>query len=478
MQKNIKFFIHGIHCASCKTIIESEIKDLQGIKNIKVDYKTGEAEIDFDDTKTNQDEIFDYLKKINYQPSEKKLDKVKIKVRLPLIALALIALGYGLLNYFNAFELLARLSDKDISLGLIFLIGLLSGFHCIGMCGGLVVAYSTKQKSKYRSHLHYNLGRIISYSIIGGILGGLGSFFGINPTFTGTITILAGLFMIMLGVSYISKWSMLEKLKIHTPEFITKLILNNKNNKKFNTPLVFGLLTGFMPCGPLQAIQLYALTTGNAIQGALSLGIFALGTSLVMFTFGLIISSLTKNSITKIAKISGFIVIVLGIIMINRGLSNFNFSLLPISQENQTSSVNKTATNFQEVRMELNTFGYEPNVLNIKPEIPVRWIIDVKKMSGCTNAIMIESLGIKQDLKYGENIIEFTPPKNVKEIKFSCWMRMVWGKFIIGDQTSSSVIPTIKNADYEAGSTCSTSGSGCGSASCGGDAKKPCACGN
>ena len=92
---------------------------------------------------------------------------------------------------------------------------------------------------------------------------------------------------------------------------------------------------------------------------------------------------------------------------------------------------NQDNQNFQEVRMELGYYGYQPNTLNIKRGIPVRWVIDVKNMSGCTNSIMIESLGIKKDLQMGENIIEFTPPDGVNEIRFSCWMRMVWGKFII-----------------------------------------------
>lgn len=428
MLKNIKFFIEGIHCSSCKTIIETELNDLPGIKQTTVNLKTGEANIEFDNDKIGEKEFFTSIEKLNYRIKDKG-EKKDTSILWIGLALLLLIIFYFFINKFGGLELLSRLNDKHLSLSIIFIIGLLSGFHCIGMCGGFVLAYSHKEKTNYTHHLKYNLGRLISYTLIGAVLGSLGSFFGINPTFTGSITILAALFMIALGISYTTEWPLLEKIKLHTPNFIAKIIYRKKKEKN-HTSFFIGLLTGLMPCGPLQAIQLYALTSGNAIQGALSLAVFALGTSIVMFVFGIIISVIQGKNIKKIIKISGFLVIILGILMLNRGLVNFNLSFIDKISTIE-SSVNSDKKGFQEIRMELNRFGYSPNVLHLQPTLPVRWIIDVKGMSGCTNAIMIESLGIKKDLQYGENIIEFELPNNVKEIKFSCWMRMVWGKFII-----------------------------------------------
>jgi len=460
MNKNIKFYIGGIHCASCKTLIESELETIPGVKNINVNHQTGEAQLEFDDSKINQAQIFKTIEKMNYQPNEKnqnlKIKNQKYSFFLPILLLLIIIAGYFAISYFGGFELLAQLNGANVSLGLIFVIGLLSGFHCVGMCGGLVVAYSAKQNIKYTSHLKYNLGRIISYSIIGGILGGIGSFFGINPIFTGTITIIAAVFMILLGISYTTKWSILDKIKLHTPKFIARFIYKRKQSKSLNTPFIIGFLTGFMPCGPLQAIQLYALTTGDVMQGALALGIFALGTAVIMFIFGLIISTLSQKNISNIVKISGILVIILGILMLTRGLENFDINIFPQTSDTKTVSVQAAKATFQEAHMELNNFGYSPNVINIKPEIPVRWIINVKQMSSCTNQIMISSLGIKKDLQYGENIIEFTPTKGVNEIKFSCGMQMVWGKFVITNQTQSSAPSTNQNSIVQSDGTCST----------------------
>jgi len=347
---------------------------------------------------------------------------------------AILIVGYFLVSYFGGFEILGQLTGGyEVGFGIIFIIGLLSGFHCIGMCGSIVVSYSTmclgdNSKSLW-PHWQYNIGRIISYTIIGAILGGFGAFFGINPTFNGIVTILAGVFMFFLGLSLVSKWSILEKLKLKTPQFIAKYIFSQKNKK--SAPFIIGLLNGFMPCGPLQAMQLYALTSGDALKGAIILFLFALGTSFLMFGFGAFLSAISQKTIKNILKFSGILVIVLSLFMVLRGLANFGVNLT-LPQTYTDTNTNQTVDNsqVQEVKMVVNYYGYEPNVLNIKKGIPVRWIIDVQQMSGCNSKILLPDYNISQNLKLGENIIEFTPTKS-GELKFSCAMRMIWGKFIV-----------------------------------------------
>jgi sulfite exporter TauE/SafE/copper chaperone CopZ len=439
MTKKINKKLSGLHCQSCKTLIETEVKNLNGINNISVNYPGGNAAIEFDEDKISEPEIFKAINKLGYQVNDgtKKDSQPKRPWLIAVISLILFVAIYFLITQFGFLEILARLNEKNLSYGLLFLIGLLVGFHCVGMCGGLVVAYTTKyikdatSKKVMWPHLQYNLGRLISYTIIGGVLGGIGSFFGINPIFNGVIIILAGAFMILMGLSFLKQWPILEKIKIRTPQFIAKYLFSQKYKDKSRGPFVFGLLNGFMPCGPLQAIELYALSTGSVIRGALSMGVFVLGTIPVMFGFGLFISSIGQNYINKIIKASGVLVIILGLLMLNRGLGNFGFDFMPSIPNPQPKSI-QSDNQYQEVWMDSTSFGYQPNVLYIKKGVPVRWIINEVR-SGCNNMILVESLGISQNLQNGENVIEFTPPDNVSEIKFSCGMKMIWGKFIIQD---------------------------------------------
>ena len=446
MNKTLNFKISGLYCQSCKTLIEEEIKSLPGINKIEVDYASGQAYLDYDEDKIAPGKIFKTIKKLNYQPQtceipnniKKSMPLFLLGILIPLIIGLFIGLYFLFIN-FNGFQILAKLNEPNIGYGLIFIIGLLAGFHCIGMCGGLVIAYSTSSlksstqaKNLASPHLQYNFGRLISYTVIGGVLGGIGKFFGINPVFTGIVMLIAGCLMVLMGLSFVTNWRILEKIKVKTPNFIAKYLFGQKHSQKSKGPFIIGLLNGFMPCGPLQAMQLYALASGNFIKGSLSMAVFALGTIPLMFGFGLFISKISSQFITKIVKVSGVLVIILGIIMFNRGLTNLGAGFIPASSnsgDNGTQIIN----GYQEVKMDLGNFGYEPNVLYVKKGVPVRWVINVKQMSGCTSAIRLDDYGIYKQLSYGENIIEFTPNK-LGETKFSCGMRMVWGKFVVNDK--------------------------------------------
>jgi len=138
-------------------------------------------------------------------------------------------------------------------------------------------------------------------------------------------------------------------------------------------------------------------------------------------------------------------VIVLGLFMFNRGLVNFGYQseiISPISEEQLSRpdyEITGDVKEYQIVEMDLTFRGYSPNVLFVKKDIPVRWIVNVQQMTGCTDEIIMPEYNIKKTLGYGENIIEFTPDK-LGDIKFSCWMEMVWGKFVVtekGEQPDS-----------------------------------------
>ena len=112
-----------------------------------------------------------------------------------------------------------------------------------------------------------------------------------------------------------SGFSLLKKLKLNL-NFSSCFI-----SKKFKSPFVIGMLNGLMPCGPLQTMQLYALGTGSAIGGALSMFVFSLGTVPIMLAFGSITGFLGKNSTKTLLKSCGIFVVILGLLMGSRGLA-------------------------------------------------------------------------------------------------------------------------------------------------------------
>lgn len=237
MLQKIKLKIEGMHCKSCKEIIEGELTLLSGIKSVKISDKEGLCEIIFKPAEISIKEIKNVITGLNYKVRKVTQEKIQkqsfLKKIIPPIAFVLsIIFIYFLILKLDLFQYLSRLNESNLGYGLIFLIGVLASFHCMGMCGGLVIAYASRfyqdkkqEKTFFKPHFFYNLGRVMSYTLTGFLLGGIGSFFGVSIFFRSLITILAGFFMIMVGISLISKINLIEKLTGFLPKNFSFKIL-------------------------------------------------------------------------------------------------------------------------------------------------------------------------------------------------------------------------------------------------------------
>jgi len=467
--------IEGMHCNSCERIIEESLKDK--VNSITVSYSKGQAEIEYDPEKISSDEIKNVIKDSGYEikeetPKEKKKVAKEINY-FPIIIsiIGLIGIGYLIYNFFGGLNLDIPVIGENSGLLLLFFVGILTGFHCVSMCGAFVLSYTTKNALNgykgFGQHLVYGASKVFSYAIIGGMFGLIGGFFAFSIGLRGTIAIVAGLFMIffalsMMGVKFFRRFQF-------NPKFLTKFASKASGEAKgpYKGPFVTGLLGGlFIACGPLQAMYLYAAGTGNFFSGMTSLAAFGLGTLPVMFGFGSLATVISKNATKKILKVSAIIVLVLGLIMLNRGLtvmgSPVSYDILKEKVMGVESEQVKIVGDYQEVNMEVNRYGWEPNSFVLKKGIPVKWNIDVKELTGCNNEIYVKDYGLDIKLKKGLNVVEFTP-EEVGTVRWSCWMGMIPGSFIITD-SGEATTQEIASAEPQASGSC---GGSCGSPSCG-----------
>jgi sulfite exporter TauE/SafE len=181
---------------------------------------------------------------------------------------------------------------NDSSYGLLFILGVLTSVHCIGMCGGIAMSQTINKgenlKGKKRDikglmlpSALYNFGRVISYTFIGGLVGGLGQILSFNGVMKGIVPIVGGVLMIIMGIKLLGIFPQLRRFNIPVPSFVAKKLVSQNSY----TPFIVGILTGLMPCGPLQIVQLYALGTRSVFIGALSMFVFSLGTLPALFIF-------------------------------------------------------------------------------------------------------------------------------------------------------------------------------------------------
>jgi len=170
------------------------------------------------------------------------------------------------------------------------------------------------------------------------------------------------------------------------------------------------------------------------VQGGLVMLAFGLGTAPMMAGFGFIVNALSASSKMTVFRASAVLVLVLGIALAMNGMSSF-VAIPVVNGANPTPSLTPQvglqeaptpAADMQVVRNELYGSGYRPATIQVEAGKPARWIIDVKELTGCNNAVKIPSLGIQQQLRMGENVIEL-PAMEPGTVQYSCWMGMLRG---------------------------------------------------
>jgi len=338
MESNVKnelLKIGGMTCISCQNKIERKLQNMAGVRSVKVNYITGTADISYYTDAISLKNIFIAIEQMDYQVM---IDRQKTEANMSSVigVLAIIVSLYVFLQQFSILNLLvpSQLAEAKMGYGMLFVIGLITSIHCIAMCGGINLSQCiphneipTGKKirfSTFRPAFLYNLGRIVSYTGIGMILGFVGLLFGggdYNTGFPimvqGTLKLIAGVFMVIMGINMLGLFPWFRKLQPRMPKiFISKVDAEKARSK---SPLIIGLLNGLMPCGPLQSMQIVALASGNPLSGALSMFLFSIGTVPLMFGLGSIVSALGKKFTQKIMSVGAILVVVLGLAMLSQG---------------------------------------------------------------------------------------------------------------------------------------------------------------
>jgi uncharacterized protein len=428
-QIKTKLSVSGMSCVHCELTIENALSGIKGVDNVKASYAKGEVSVIFDEEVVKLERIKSAINRLDYKvvedlpESKPAVNSQALYILIMLFGGYIILKHFGLLNFTNFFPQI----QNNMGYGMLFIIGLLTSLHCVAMCGGINLAQSVNSVKGGHSVLLpnflYNLGRVISYTVIGGMVGLLGSAISFGGGFRGAVAVFAGVFMVIMGLNMLNIFPWLRRFNIKMPKFIGKKISNEKY--KNHSSFYIGLLNGFMPCGPLQSMQLYALSTGSFFAGALSMFLFSLGTVPLMYILGALSSKLNKRFTQKMMSVCAMLVVVLGIGMLNNGLALSGITV-PQIQTGSESAANAAEINgdYQKVNSNLE-YGSYP-AITVKAGVPVKWTITAGEgmINGCNNEMIIPEYDLDIKLKEGENVIEFTPAKAGK-FGYSCWMGMI-----------------------------------------------------
>ncbi len=387
-----------------------------------------------------------------------------------MVALAIglcIAGGFALADALGVFAIIPTI-DAGISIGALIVTGLLTSLHCISMCGGIALSQGVKgvlpdstgpgsilPGTRYFGaalipSLAYNLGRITSYTIIGALAGAAGAAMNIGFLGKAVLMAVAGLFMIGMGLS-LAGWLRLPR--ISWPAYDRVRTLAGIRAARLG-PYAVGLANGFMPCGPLQAMQVYALGSGSAGAGALAMFAFSSGTVPLLFAFGAGGALVPIRYRAMAIKAGAVLVAFLGITTLGRAWSlsgmltpwdglqvryaASTISPQPAAIQKPSLPSGKVAALVDGIQLvEIHVGPRSYGEIVVQAGIPVRFNLKVDPgiLNGCNNAIAIPALGIQQSLTFGDNIVEFTPV-SVGVIPYSCWMGMIRSRITVVEATT------------------------------------------
>ena len=330
----------------------------------------------------------------------------------------------------------------------LFGVGLLTSVHCIAMCGGLNLgesligsdgrrdgagmARSSHLASSLRSPALYNAGRLVNYSAIGALLGLVGSAFSVSPLARAAVGVAAGIMMMTLGLSLTGAIPPGLVSNILPKSLVTRLTKVTCALRS-RGPFLLGVANGFMPCGPLQAMQLYAIATGDPVRGALSLFAFCLGTVPLMFVAGSVISALKARWRRAITRVGGAALVLFGLVAAGNGLALAGVAT-PWSGVGAATPSAAVATvgadGVQRATVEVDYGSYQD--VEVQAGIPVELTFHVPegKLIGCNASLSIPAFGVTADLSEGDTTVTFTPTQP-GTYPYSCWMGMIKATVVV-----------------------------------------------
>jgi uncharacterized protein len=450
-----KVAVGGMTCVNCEVLVERRLKTIPGVEHVHVDHVRGLAEIEHHgplDVAALQRAVEDDGYRVSLwddAAAENRITTARDYAEIAGLFVVLIGVVFALQH----FGLVPRgvASSDTMSLGLVFLIGLVASVSsCMAVTGGLLVAVAAAYNERtpglsgpqrLMPHLYFNAGRLVSYTLLGGAVGALGSALTLSERASGFLTITASAIMIVLGLQMLGLLPRFGRFLL--PKSLAHGVHDLASRKVAGGAFTLGALTFFLPCGFTQALQLYVLGKGSALTGALIMLVFALGTLPALLSLSAL-SSFAKGAFQKhFLRVAGAAVIVLGVLNVEYGLVLSGLGAGPAPAGVETAAASTAAVRAtqvegkQVVAMRIVDFNYIPAVFEVKQGIPVEWRIDASEAVGCGLIILAPGLRIRQLLSStSTSVIAFTP-RQTGEFQFNCGMGMMspWeAKFIVVPQ--------------------------------------------
>ena len=287
--------VDGMICPQCEDEIAHALLLRRGVTGCDVSYRKSRVTAEYDPQLISPDEIEKALAAMGYPLGDGKSGR-----RADIAAVIAVAVLYFAVPALTGLVRVPA-AESGAGPGALFTIGVLTGVHCVGMCGGIMLSQG--------GALLYNGGRLLSYTLMGAVFGALGRAFGYDVEMKSMLFTVCGLLVVLMG------------LKMWGVPFLWRISPELPKPCRFRgRAFAVGLLTGLMPCGALSSMWLLAASSGSWISGAAGMLAFGAGTCVFMLAFGLFGALIPKKYNKYILKCSTVFIVALGLILMTKGL--------------------------------------------------------------------------------------------------------------------------------------------------------------
>jgi len=300
--------VEGMMCEACERRVETAVRNVEGVKDARADCSKNCLAVEYAspaaldairkavcaagyDAAEDGEKDDSPSKEKSVRKSARRQNQDTLYILVIILGLYVIATQCGLTQVFQRFP---TVSEEKVGYAVLFVIGLFTSVHCIAMCGGINLTQSVtgRESAPVRRNLLYNAGRLVGYTMVGGVLGLIGEAASVTLRVRGLIGVLAGVFMVLTGVNMLGNFGFLKKVTLKMPKGVANAAVSFGKQGSF----AIGIVNAFMPCGPLQSMQLYAIAAGGFAAGAFSMFFFCLGTIPLMLIVGLAAGFLKKKN--------------------------------------------------------------------------------------------------------------------------------------------------------------------------------------
>lgn len=453
--------VRGMTCTSCENLISVELSSISGVLAVNADARRGMLTVR-SEQELDHNVVAATLAHHGYTLHSRNpwLTREWVVWRdVTLAAVGLIAIVSLLWMVGVDTAMNSATASGTLGWALPLVVGLAAGVStCMATVGGLVLAASahlaaqspsgasTRSGRPLTAHLVFNLSRVLGFVALGALTGTAGSLFTLSGAALTSVIVMAALIMVVIGVRLAGISPRVAALSPTLPRWMATRTLPHTWNwrGRHTKSAVLGVASFFVPCGFTQAMQLYALSTGDAVQASIIMGAFALGTAPALLSLAGLPLLARGTGRERLLRITG--VAVIGFALINAGTvlgdSGNPFSSAPPIAGKPTSNVT-IEDGVQVMTMTINGDEYLPQHSVVYADMPVRWEVDSVGLT-CASAIMGPELAIPPNTLVwpGEpQTFEFTLDQP-GTVDFACSMLMYSGTVTAIEQPPETRTPS------------------------------------